>query len=797
MEERDIRFQADAALLRELGARLVGKPHIALAELIKNAYDADARHVDIYFEPDRIVVEDDGHGMSPEAFESRWMRIGTTEKARQRTSPELGRPLTGSKGVGRLAAQLLAGTLELESAGLTDPGLGGHEARHGAVDSQLAPTVEASIVWDTAVAATENNDLTEVVVPVVFGGPTRTFARGSRTGTRLILTDLADTWEEDQFRNLAREIWALQPPFEVADDDELSFEVRLHSGFGEVVEEFSNQMKALFDLWQGHITMALVEDDPAKEVLFEFDALKDYDDEEDQGSGDDAYPDSSSAASHRARRRNIGVTKLVRVEIELRKPTELKRIQFIRIPSCPIDQMTADFRIFDLRNRQDRGVKVQPAREYMKTFGGMHIYDGSFRLPYYGPEDWLDLERDHARRLSRSQLLPENLRVAKGMHDLPSRRRLFGTTRISTAHEQETSSSRNQQDTEALAIQVTRDRLTNNQSYVGLKNIVRLGLDLYATEVARAKGTSDPTTRRRTATPPPKPSEDLEDAQTVLDEVRPQISTVQYESLKDSLSSARSRVENIESSADAQAALLGSLATIGMTTLAWEHEAAKQRLVVVDAAEALRASVRGNREKLEQVVYREADRLDEAAHRMNDVARLFRPVLDRESRETRVSMNARRLLLRTTKQLNVLSRGAEVDAQGVPRDLQLPPGTFAAWAAIFQNVLVNAFNAVLEQPKRVVRVDGGDDGQQAYIRVQDTGVGVDLAVAESYFQPFARGMSDDPRRAELGLGGSGLGLTIVRMIGDTIGVAVRFTEPDESFSTAVTISWPVGTRRRK
>lgn len=39
---RTVNFQADSALLRELGERLVGQPHIALAELIKNAYDADA-----------------------------------------------------------------------------------------------------------------------------------------------------------------------------------------------------------------------------------------------------------------------------------------------------------------------------------------------------------------------------------------------------------------------------------------------------------------------------------------------------------------------------------------------------------------------------------------------------------------------------------------------------------------------------------------------------------------------------------------------------------------------------------
>ena len=43
-------------VLRELGERLIGRAHIALAELLKNAYDADAHTCRIDVESDRIVV---------------------------------------------------------------------------------------------------------------------------------------------------------------------------------------------------------------------------------------------------------------------------------------------------------------------------------------------------------------------------------------------------------------------------------------------------------------------------------------------------------------------------------------------------------------------------------------------------------------------------------------------------------------------------------------------------------------------------------------------------------------------
>lgn len=69
-------FTVDSALLRELGERLVGRHHIAVAELIKNAYDADATCCNATISHDRIDVADNGHGMTFDEFQAYWMRIG-------------------------------------------------------------------------------------------------------------------------------------------------------------------------------------------------------------------------------------------------------------------------------------------------------------------------------------------------------------------------------------------------------------------------------------------------------------------------------------------------------------------------------------------------------------------------------------------------------------------------------------------------------------------------------------------------------------------------------------------------
>lgn len=65
-------------LIRTLGT-LVHSPEIALTELVANAWDAGATRVDILIPDDfnlKLVVEDNGTGLSKEQFENRWMRLG-------------------------------------------------------------------------------------------------------------------------------------------------------------------------------------------------------------------------------------------------------------------------------------------------------------------------------------------------------------------------------------------------------------------------------------------------------------------------------------------------------------------------------------------------------------------------------------------------------------------------------------------------------------------------------------------------------------------------------------------------
>jgi signal transduction histidine kinase len=98
-------------------------------------------------------------------------------------------------------------------------------------------------------------------------------------------------------------------------------------------------------------------------------------------------------------------------------------------------------------------------------------------------------------------------------------------------------------------------------------------------------------------------------------------------------------------------------------------------------------------------------------------------------------------------------------------------------------------NATLDTSEKKIKIDGSGNRSSGWIRVQDTGAGIELDDAERLFEPFERGAPISRERAALALGGSGLGLTIVRLVADEFGVDVDFEPPQQGYSTSVRISW--------
>ncbi len=109
-----------ARIVNTIGKELIRNEVVALVELIKNAYDADASAVLLTFEEPlwpgqgAVVIDDDGYGMDMETVRSAWMEPATISKLRKRISPS-GRNVTGEKGIGRFAAARIARNLTMSS----------------------------------------------------------------------------------------------------------------------------------------------------------------------------------------------------------------------------------------------------------------------------------------------------------------------------------------------------------------------------------------------------------------------------------------------------------------------------------------------------------------------------------------------------------------------------------------------------------------------------------------------------------------------------------------------------------
>ena len=107
-------------MLARLGHELVARHETALSELVKNAYDADAKRVAVRIaSPSKgnyIEVADDGSGMTRDAFVRGFMRLATNDKIEHPLSPVFKRRRAGRKGVGRFAVERLGKKLILITA---------------------------------------------------------------------------------------------------------------------------------------------------------------------------------------------------------------------------------------------------------------------------------------------------------------------------------------------------------------------------------------------------------------------------------------------------------------------------------------------------------------------------------------------------------------------------------------------------------------------------------------------------------------------------------------------------------
>src|SRR5580658_1117933 len=122
-DEASLTFRVKPRLLTLLGDQLIRDANLAVFELVKNAYDADATKCSVTLDqPDdpseaRIVVRDNGSGMDESTIRNTWMVIATDFRAVQRRenvrSRKFNRYPLGEKGLGRLSIHKLGRSIRM------------------------------------------------------------------------------------------------------------------------------------------------------------------------------------------------------------------------------------------------------------------------------------------------------------------------------------------------------------------------------------------------------------------------------------------------------------------------------------------------------------------------------------------------------------------------------------------------------------------------------------------------------------------------------------------------------------
>ncbi len=117
----NVTFKISSALKNIIGKELITDDFIAVYELVKNAFDANAREVEIVFEGlktdnPRIIIEDNGEGMDEDDLKDKWLFVAySARKLEQdyRDKIKSSRIFAGAKGIGRFSCDRLGISLKL------------------------------------------------------------------------------------------------------------------------------------------------------------------------------------------------------------------------------------------------------------------------------------------------------------------------------------------------------------------------------------------------------------------------------------------------------------------------------------------------------------------------------------------------------------------------------------------------------------------------------------------------------------------------------------------------------------
>jgi signal transduction histidine kinase len=746
---------------------------VALAELVKNSYDADATEVHVTIrESDsggpEIEVRDNGCGMNLWQIKEFWMRIGNTHKGAEQHSKQFGRPLTGSKGIGRFCVKRLGTHVKVESAAKSGRAL---EFNTLEIDwTKFIPGEDVAEVPVEGTSVTKSGDKTGLTL--IMSGHRRVewHSLEDQRSYAYLLRQLATLAAN---RGAKRRGFETDPGFRVIlNAPGLEYGSALADLVGDddmglAVDIRDRLMKAGWALLTAQV-------EKGGKIKCELDAVPPV--------GKHTYTSN--------------------IKLSTLKDVSMKLAVFVEEPGW---------------NRDEKLVPIGKLNAILNDWGGVQLRHKETRMfPYGDPgDDWLEIEKDRGRRLGKpkEEDLINFANTIKARTPLDAGRVLLNML----SHKAYLGAVEVGESQDGLEPKADRQGFVENATFRELKQFARFAIDwamIWRDFAVKERERQRVEKFRKqlekgTGGKPIAPAEQSEVALKVLRQgvaqLRNDPSTITHEEVEN-LASAASLLESeikISRTDLLRFQLVASAATL---SLLYHHEvkylAQTLTTLSADLNEAvgdLKGAIKTRCQEVLESVSAAKESLDALGDLTQDMG-----VLDRKAVAGRLD-----LALQTERAVARFQRVADayrVDINpNIDEGLLVGPMLKGELAAILLNVLSNAIKAVIAggAAKGLIELHAYISGKKVCLDVKDNGIGLSSEERKTVFTPLVsdpssrlydaleeRLASED--RQLLGQG-SGLGLSIVQGILENRKGSVEFVEPTQGWSTCLHLELPTPT----
>ena len=731
-------FSIESRILRELGERLVRQPEVAVVELLKNAYDADATTCVVDFKKNEsLVVSDNGLGMPFERFSDGWMRIGTSSKMADRKSQKYSRAITGEKGIGRFAVRFLGRKLRLET--VSD-------------DMKFNARVRLTAEFDWQ-QFDKIAELSELVVPYKI----ERVDSNAQTGTTLTITALRPDAARLDLRKVRTNsidiLTPLRTLFEAALDQGIHENTSSH---GQADPGFSLEIR------------------PGSEPQAE--------------AGSDVAAGILNRYVLRATMRFSGD----RLTLQIFRQGQSEPYYSIndRVTNL-VGELYSDIRFFPFRAGAFTGMPLdgRRAHSWISQNSGVAVFDNTFRVQPYGTEgdDWLQVEQDSVsnRRPPRSSLAAKHFPMSaeeqastklSWMLRLPNRAQLLGIVKVRSAKE-----SRGDSDA-GLIPAADREGFIENAALSQMRDLVRGAVEAIAfcdrkmqQELLREQE------RARVAAFRTQTRSAIKEIQA-----NPNINATDKSRIISVISETQSESERRSKASETQIQQLEVMSLLGVVAGFMTHEfgIALQELQTAhkDLTNLAKKDARfsGTSERFATHI----DQLKEFVKYSQGYISVAKVKPTNRYTVAPRLQQVRRIFGKYAVERNI---AVEIN---VDRDLQAPLVPVSLYNGIALNLFTNALKAVTARVGNTgnIAFRAWNEGAWHYLEVSDDGIGIPSMLRERVFDPLFT--TTQSRNDPLG-SGMGLGLALVRRGAEAFRGKAEVVDSPPDFSTCVRVKLPL------